>query len=146
MSGAPIDLRVERTIAATPERVAAVMFDPAQDPTWMHALTRAEPLDPVITTGARVRRYARFLGRTISWITVVREYDPPRRLVLDIAEGPFTGEVVYEIEPAGDGARVTIRNVGRPGQFAWVPAPLTRAAMRSALRKDLAHLEQVVTA
>ena len=74
--------------------------------------------------GARVERHARFLGRDISWITTVREFEPPTRLVLDIAEGPFTGEIVYEIAAVPEGSRVAIRNVGTPGQFAWMPTAL----------------------
>ena len=146
MSATPIDVTVERVVAAPPERVAAVMFDPERDPTWMGALTGAELLDPAVGPGARVERHARFLGRSISWVTTVREHDPPHRLVLDIAEGPFTGEIVYEITPVHAGSRVTIRNVGTPGQFAWMPTALTRAAVRSALAKDLRRLDRVVTA
>ena len=138
----PIDVGVERSIPVAAEVVAAVMFDPNQDHRWMQALREVELLDESVAVGARVRRHARFLGKDISWITVVRSYEPGRRLELDIAEGPFVGVVTYEIEAAGTDACIArIRNVGSPGQFAWMPSPLVRAAMRSSLRKDLARLE-----
>ena len=139
------DVSVERTIAAPAERVAAVMFDPAQDLTWMKALTGAQLLDAPLAPGSRVHRTAQFLGRSIGWTTVVREYTPSSRLVLDITNGPFVGVVTYEIEPAGAGARVRIRNVGTPGKFKWMPARLMRRAMRTSVAKDLANLEQLVT-
>ena len=140
-----LDLSVERTIAAPAERVAAVMFDPAQDPTWMKALTGAQLLDAPLAPGSRVQRTARFLGRSIGWTTVVREYMPPSRLVLDITDGPFVGVVSYEIEPSDAGTRVRIRNVGTPGKFKWMPAALMRRAMRTSVAKDLANLERLVT-
>jgi uncharacterized protein YndB with AHSA1/START domain len=142
---ASIDVSAERTIAAPAEAIAAVMFDPTLDPSWMRALTGSELLDAAIGLGARTRRTARFLGRAIAWETVVRRFEPPTLLELDIAEGPFTGTVTYSIEPNGDASTVRIRNVGTPGQFAWMPSALTRHVMRSALAKDLAHLESVVT-
>ena len=140
-----VDVEAHRTIARPPGDIARVMYDPDRDPGWMKAVATTERLDPGLDVGARVRRRARFLGRDIAWITTVREHDPPHRLVLDIADGPFTGEIVYEIRPEGAGSVVSIRNVGTPGQFAWMPVAITRAAMRSALGKDLARLERLVT-
>lgn len=140
-----LDVSVERVIPAPPEQVAAVMFDPAQDPTWMKALTTATLLDAPLAIGSRVERTARFLGRSIGWTTVVKEYAPPGRLVLDITDGPFIGIVTYEIEPSGTGSLVRIRNRGYPGKFGWMPSFLMRQAMRSSLGKDLTHLETATT-
>lgn len=140
-----IDVCVERAMPAAAEVVAAVMFDPRQDPTWMKALTGTELLDTPFATGARVRRHARFLRRDISWITTATRFEPPHLLELSIADGPFTGTVTYEIEAAGEGSVVRIRNVGTPGQFAWMPGFVIRSAMRSSLGKDLANLERAAT-
>ena len=140
-----LDVAVERSMPVAADRVAAVMFDPTQDRTWMQALTAVDVLDRTIGIGARVRRHARFMGKDISWITVVRAYEPGSRLELDIADGPFVGVVTYEIEPAGDSSNVRIRNVGAPGQFAWMPGGLIRMAMRRSLAKDLQRLEAAVT-
>ncbi|MBK5289289.1 MAG: SRPBCC family protein [Acidimicrobiia bacterium] len=141
-----LDITVERRMPVAAERIAAVMFDPAQDQTWMKALSGVDVLDQPVAIGARVRRHARFMGKDISWITVVRDYVPGRRLELDIAEGPFVGVVTYEITATGDSSSVVrIRNVGSPGQFAWMPGFLIRMAMRSSLAKDLRHLEAAAT-
>ena len=143
---ASIDITVERTMAVPAEKVAAVMFDPAQDQRWMKALSNVDVLDQPVAIGARVRRHARFIGKDISWITVVQAYEPGRRLKLDIAEGPLVGVVTYEIKPDGASSSVSIRNVGSPGQFAWMPGFLIRRAMQSSLAKDLKHLEAVARA
>lgn len=137
-----IDITVQRSMPIAAEQVAAVMFDPARDQTWMTALSRVDVLDGSLAIGARVRRHARFMGKDISWVTVVQAYEPGRRLELDIAEGPFVGVVTYEIEPAGPTACIArIRNVGAPGQFAWMPGFTINRAMRSSLAKDLRNLE-----
>ena len=138
-----IDVSVAREIAASPESVVAVMFDPTSDPRWMKAVTRSEPLDGSFAIGSRVRRHARFLARDISWITVVTAYEPTRRLELRIDEGPFTGAVCYTIT-ATTGSNVEIRNVGTPGKFAWMPTALVRHAMQRALAKDLHRLAATV--
>ena len=139
-----LDVAVERSMPVGAGQVAAVMFDPTQDQTWMQALTAVDVLDQPVAIGARVRRHARFMGKDISWITVVRAYEPGRLLELDIAEGPFVGVVTYEIDPAGSSSIVRIRNVGAPGQFGWMPSGLTRMAMRRSLTKDLQRLEAAV--
>ena len=139
-----LDVAVERSMPVGAGQVAAVMFDPTQDQTWMQALTAVDVLDQPVAIGARVRRHARFMGKDISWITVVRAYEPGRLLELDIAEGPFVGVVTYEIDPAGSSSIVRIRNVGAPGQFGWMPSGLIRMAMRRSLAKDLQRLEAAV--
>jgi len=77
-----IDVSAELEMPFPPERIAAVMFDPANDTLWMKAVKQAERLDDTSGAGARVRRSARFLGRAISWVTEVVEHDPPRLLRL----------------------------------------------------------------
>ena len=94
---------------------------------------------------ARRHRAARFLGRSIGWTTVVLEFAPPARLVLDISDGPFVGTVTYEIEPCATGSVVRIRNVGAPGKFAWMPSFLVHRAMKASITKDLARLESAIT-
>jgi uncharacterized membrane protein len=138
---APLDVSVERTVPAPPERVAAVMFDPSRDSQWMKAVRSAERLPG---SPPRTRRTGRFLGRTITWTTEVLEDAPPHRLRLRIVDGPFIGDVEYSIERAGSGSRVRIRNVGQPGLFAFMPRWLTMAAMKSAVRADLARLSALV--
>ena len=139
-----IDVTAERTMSAPPERVAAVMFDPANDPAWMKAVRTAVRQPSDAGSPPQIRRTGRFLGRTIRWTTEVMEHDPPRRLRLRIVDGPFVGDVIYEIEPHASGSTVRIRNVGEAGQFRFLPRALTMAAMRSALRADLARLSALV--
>jgi uncharacterized membrane protein len=138
-----IAVSVTDLIAAPPERVRAIMFDPRQDPTWMAAVKGVEVLNEDLLPGARVRRHGRFLGRTLRWTTEVTSVSAGT-LDLTIVEGPMRGTVTYRIEPDRAGARVTIRNVGHAPGFA--PRWLLSLAMRRSLTADLRRLKQVAEA
>ena len=138
---AALDVEVSTYIAAPPERVRAVMFDPRSDPQWMAAVKSVEPLGGDLRAGARVRRTGRFLGRTLRWTTEVTSVDAAQ-LDLQIIDGPMRGTVMYRIAPEGAGARVTIRNVGEAPGFA--PRWLLRPAMRRSLNADLRRLRETI--
>ena len=137
----PIDISVSRLVAASVERVRAVMFDPLQDSRWMAAVKTVEPLAADLGPGARVRRTGRFLGRTLRWTTEVTGVSA-NHLDLRIIDGPMRGTVAYRIERDESGSRVTIRNVGQAPGFA--PRWLLTFAMRRALTADLRRLQRAV--
>jgi hypothetical protein len=136
-----LDVMVGQTMAASADRVRAVMFDPRHDPGWMAAVRSVEPLGDETVPGARVRRVGRFLGRTLRWTTEVvaaREDE----LELRIVDSPMRGTVTYHIEPSGTGSHVTIRNTGEAPALA--PRWFLRIAMRRSLAADLRRLKHVV--
>src|SRR3954454_14357437 len=101
-----------RTIAAEPERVASIMFDPLRDPEWIGgAESVLTPTGDPTAIGARVTRHGGFLGRRFSWQTEVVEFQPNRLLRMRFIEGPMKGgDVTYRIEQRDRGSRVSIRN------------------------------------
>src|SRR5687767_14234610 len=134
-----MDVTAERTIAASPKQVAAVMFDPRRDPEWIGGAQSVEPLsgDPT-TIGARVRRNGGFMGKKFSWETEVANHQADRLLGMRFVEGPMKGgAVTYRIEPEGSGSRVSIRNTG-PGSriMGWF--------VRRSVGKDLDRLAKLV--
>jgi uncharacterized protein YndB with AHSA1/START domain len=135
-----LDVSVTDVVDASPARVRKIMFDPRQDPSWMAAVKRVEPLTEELRSGARVRRIGRFLGRTLRWTTEVTSVSA-QTLDLQIVDGPMRGTVTYLIEPEGAGSRVTIRNVGHAPGF--TPRWLLTFAMRRSLAADLRRLARV---
>jgi hypothetical protein len=119
------------------------MFDPHQDPAWMAAVKKMEPLTEELRPDVRVRRIGRFLGRELRWTTEVTGVSA-ERLDLEIIDGPMRGTVTYLREPADTGARVTIRNVGEAPGFA--PRWLLMLAMRRSLAADLSRLKKATEA
>jgi uncharacterized membrane protein len=139
---APFDVAVHRRIAAPPERVAAVMFNPRRDPDWMKAVRSVQPREDAVQPGARVQRTGRFLGRELRWTTEVLAIDAAQRLHLRIVEGSMRGDIEYLIAPTASGSDVTIRNTGDVPRFA--PRWLLVAAMRRSLAADLERLAALV--
>jgi Polyketide cyclase / dehydrase and lipid transport len=142
-----IDVSAEVDIAAAPADIAAIMFDPAREPEWMAAVTAVSVIDPAMAVGARVEHRGSFLGREIAWVTQVERVAFPHLLILRIDDGPFVGQVRYEIQrlPQG-GSRATVRTAGEPGRFGFLPAGLIAAPMRSAHLADLSRLKALVEA
>jgi uncharacterized protein YndB with AHSA1/START domain len=138
-----VDVAVRRQIAASPERVARVMFDAAREPEWMKAVSSAGWADAEVRVGSRAWQKGRFLGKEIGWTTEVTEYEPSRLLTMRIDQGPFQGIVSYLVEPNEGGSRVTVRNAGAPTAFAWMPRWLIQRAMHTAMSGDLARLQRL---
>lgn len=128
-----------RSIRATSEQVAAVMFDPRRDPEWIGGAKSVDPADGDPTAiGARTTRHGGFMGRKFSWTTEVAEHTPNRLLCMNFVAGPMKGgDVTYRIEPDGSGSRVSIRNTGPgPQIMSWF--------VRRSVGKDLDRLARLV--
>lgn len=138
-----IDVSAEIDIAAAPADVAAVMFDPQQEPQWMKAVIGVELVDPALAPGARVKRRGSFLGREFSWQTEVEAVHFPHVLAMRISEGPFVGTVRYDIQRTGTGSHVRIRSVGEAKSLP-LPSALVGGPIRAALTQDLERLKALV--
>ena len=136
-----MDVLVSAETAASPRRVAAIMFDPRRDQEWIGGAKVVELLstDPT-AVGARTRRHGGFLGRKFSWVTEVAEHVPDALLRMALVEGPMRGGVTYLIEPQAGGARISIRNRG--GSSFSVPG--MSWMLRRSVAKDLQRLKRIV--
>ena len=129
-----------RVIAASPQRVAGLMFDPRRDPEWIGGAKAVEPPAGSPTKiGARVTRHGGFMGRKFSWQTEVIGFEPDRLLEMRFSAGPMKGgTVAYRIEPARDGSRVEIRNTGPGSQIlSWF--------VKRSVNADLGRLARLVS-
>jgi hypothetical protein len=137
-----VDVTVSQEISAEPQRVAAVLFDPARDPEWIGGARKAEILTPGVPYGVgyRVRRTGGFLGRTFSWVTEITDYEPQRLTRMKYVAGPFQGGVDYSVSPSNGGSVVTIRNYGA-ASFSF---PFMASMMRMSVAGDLRRLKRIV--
>lgn len=104
-------------VGAPAEAIGAVLRDPA-------AIGRVIPgCESVEATGAGTFRlvlttHVGFLTVTADVDAVLREVDPPRRLVLELDgrtrgfDGGFTASIPFELVPEGDGATTVSYEVG----------------------------------
>jgi uncharacterized protein YndB with AHSA1/START domain len=135
-----MDVSATRTIPASPDRVAAVMFDPARDPEWIGGARSVDPPSSNPTAvGARTTRHGGFMGRKFSWQTEVLEFQPDRLLDMRFIAGPMKGGgVTYRIQPVGNASQVSIRNTGPgPQLMGWF--------VKLSVGKDLDRLAKLVT-
>jgi uncharacterized protein YndB with AHSA1/START domain len=140
-----LDVRAAIEIARPPEDVAAYEFDPANDPEWIGGVRTAEQLtDGPIAVGARVRRRGGFLGRPIEWVMDIVDHVPARRLAMHEIRSPFPMDVTYELAPAPNGTRASIRIQGQAGGVYAVLGPLTPLMVRRSLAADLRRLKRAV--
>lgn len=141
-----VDVQVETVIDRPRTEVAAYAVDPDNATSWYRNIKAvAWKSDPPARVGSRIAFSARFLARELSYTYEVTELVPGERLVMRTSEGPFPMETTYVWEDAaGGGTRMTLRNSGTPTGFSRVAAPFMSRAMRSANRKDLDRLKQLL--
>lgn len=129
-----VTTRRERTIAAPPESVWALVVDPHHQPRWWPGVERMEGVD-----GARFTQVLRSRrGRPVRADFTIVELEPERRVAWEqeLAGSPFArvlerSLVTLELESAPEGTRVslaheqTLRGTSRTG--GWM---LRRATAR----------------
>ncbi|HLY78265.1 MAG TPA: SRPBCC family protein [Caulobacteraceae bacterium] len=143
-----VDVVTETLIERPRAVVAAFAADPNNVPKRYANIKSVEwKTPPPAQLGSRVGFVAEFLGRRLAYTYEFVQFDPPDRLVMRTAEGPFPMETSYVWDDAGAArTRMILRNRGEPRGFSAIVAPFMVAAMRQANRKDLALLKSVLEA
>jgi uncharacterized protein YndB with AHSA1/START domain len=143
-----IDVVTTATIRRPRKEVAAFAADPSNAPKWYVNIKRVEwQTEPPLRVGSKIDFVAQFLGRTLAYTYEVIDHVPGERLVMRTAQGPFPMETTYEWSDEGTNATLmTLRNRGEPSGFSRLFAPFMAGAIRSANRKDLARLKQILEA
>ena len=143
-----IDVTATTDIAAPPETVAAVQFDPRQDPGWIGGVDRVELVtDLPIAQGSQVRRVGGFMGRPIEWLMEIVAFEPARHVGMHALEAPFPMDVDYRLEPidGGRSTRASIRIRGdAKGMYGAMPGPLMGWMVRRSVQGDLTRLKRMV--
>ena len=141
-----VDVVTEVVIRRPPAIVAEYAANPSNTPAWYDNINSVEwKTSPPLRVGSKVEFIARFLGRTLRYTYEFVEHIEGRRLVMRTQQGPFPMETTYTWEPEpADATRMTLRNRGEPAGFSKVVAPLMKAAVRRANRKDLSKLKAIL--
>lgn len=138
-----MDVSAEIEIAASPADIAGVLFDPQREPEWIQIVSAVELLGGALEPGARVRRTGSLMGQQFTWTTEVESVHFPHLLILRVTDGPFTGLIRYDVQRAGGGSRVRIRNVGQADRLP-LPATMLAGVLKHAMESDLGRLKGLV--
>src|SRR5688572_10923801 len=127
---------IERTImvARPVDEVWAYIADPRNDPKWCDKVVSVEQLagdGPGPNTGYRVVHRPVRLKKPKELAVTVEEYDPPRRMRVREEDDDGVFNVVYDLEPAGEGTRLTQRD-----QIEWKIPKFQRPIARRMVSRD----------
>jgi uncharacterized protein YndB with AHSA1/START domain len=103
-------VRIEQTfrIGRPPEVVFDYVTEPSNLSRWQTSNRSVEQLsDGPPRLGARFRERTKpAVGKQFEQVTEFSEFERPRRLRVEIIEGPFPGYGAWTFEPDGEGTRV----------------------------------------
>jgi carbon monoxide dehydrogenase subunit G len=130
-------VRAELTIeiARTPESVFSYLTDVSNLPAWQTGVKSATMRD------GRIEESRSLFGREFNSTLEIVEQDEPSLFTLRTLDGPVQLTVRHELEPAGDGTRLTVTVDGAVPGFA--AGLLARGAERQ-FRKDFERLKRIL--
>ena len=130
-------MRAELTIeiARAPEDVFAYLLDVSHLPDWQADVKSARLRD------GRVEESRSLLGREIHTTLEIVEQDEPHLFTLRAIDSPVPIEVRHELEPVGDGTRLTVTVESDVPGFA---AGLVARRAERQFRRDLERLKQIL--
>jgi uncharacterized membrane protein len=140
-----MDVRVSTKVNRPAWEVFDYISDPTNDPVWISGITSAQLLtDLPVGRGTRVKRVAKFLGRTINYVLEISDYQSGALISMRSVQVPFPMEVDYRLRPAGDATESEIRVGGGTGGFYRLATPLMEAQVRRSLKKDAASIKAIL--
>lgn len=130
-------IEIERPV----EEVFAYLTDPSKLPEWDPRIVDVEQLtDGPMRVGTRFRETRTMLGRKVSQVVEVTEYDPPRLFTLRIEEGPIGLDARNVLEAVDGKTRLRFEGSGKLRGAARVAQPIAAALLK---RQMQAHYERV---
>lgn len=143
-------MRIERTVVIDrpPEHVWGFIADARNDPQWCEKVESVEQTSgdgPGPTATYRVRHRPKPFKPATALAVEVVGFEPPRRLGLREEDEDAVFNVVYELEPHADGARLSqIDDI--EWKISRLLAPIARVMVRRHLGRQFATLKTLLEA
>lgn len=140
-------IEVERSIVINRPvgDVFAYAVDPANEPQWQdgvvsaHISSGSEP-----GVGAEMSETRKFLGREMESTIKVTEFEPNKKFVGKVTDGPVPFEVTETFEAMDGGTKVTIHIQGEPGGFFKLAGGMVKKQLESQTAADFEKLKKIL--
>lgn len=131
------------TIARPVEDVFAVLSDVTNVPIWSSNAIEETLLTPgPLRKGSRRRAVTKgFAGRTMQNEAEMIEFEPNRRMVVEVLDAPVPARIVIEFTPVEGGTRLDWTGILFPRGILAPTAFLMARFYRMAFEKDLRNLK-----
>jgi uncharacterized membrane protein len=125
------------------DEVFAFVAEAENNPRWRSYVVETTWLDDgPMRVGRRGRQVSRVLGRPMSVIAEIVDWDPPRHVAWQAVQGFATIRTDCTVEPEGAGCRLTVRAAGElNGRLLRLLAPLAVAVARRQAASDMVRLK-----
>jgi carbon monoxide dehydrogenase subunit G len=130
------ELTVE--IARTPEEVFDYLTDVSNLPRWQSGVHSAR------REGSEIHESRHMLGRELQTTLAIDEEERPRLFVLRATNSPVPFTVRHELEPDGDGTRLTVTGEGDAGMLPGFAAGIMARRAEKQFRKDFERLKRLL--
>lgn len=126
--------------------VAQYAADPNNAMEWYKNIISVQWKTPKpITLNSKIAFKAKFLGKNLSYTYEVVYFDPIQKLVMKTKEGPFPMMTTYSWSKIDENTtRMILTNKGNPKGFSKLFAPFMELMMKSANKKDLKKLKEIL--
>jgi len=134
------------TIARPVEDVFAVLSDVKKVPIWSRNTIDETLLTPgPLRKGSRRRAVIKgFAGRTMQNEAEMIEFEPNRRMVVEVLDAPMPARIVIEFTPVDVGTRLDWTGIISPRGILAPTAFLVARFYRMAFEKDLRNLKALM--
>jgi carbon monoxide dehydrogenase subunit G len=127
-------------IARTPEDVYDYLTEVANLPLWQSGVHSAR------REGSEIHESRHMLGRELRTTLAVEAEERPRLFVLRATNSPVPFSVRHELEPSGDGTRLTVIGEGDAGMLPGFAAGIMTRRAEKQFRRDFERLKQLLEA
>jgi uncharacterized protein YndB with AHSA1/START domain len=135
--------KVSREFSCSPAQVFDVLADGWLYASWVVGASRVRDVDPAWPmVGAQIHHSVGSWPVLLDDKTIVKEYDPARKLKLRARAWPAgEAEVTIHVTPSPDGCTVSIEEDATAGPARVIPAPLRQAMIGWRNTESLKRLE-----
>ena len=133
-------MRAELTveIARPPAEVFAYLTDVSNLPKWQSGVRSAR------REGTQIHESRHLLGRELRTTLEIEEEEAPRLFTIRAVDSPVPFSVRHELEPSGEGTRLTVVGEGDAGLLPGFAAGIMARRAEKQFRKDFERLKRLL--